>query len=75
MAGQIIVGLDIGTTKICAVVGEVQPGEGNASYVTVVFRRPDGTCENRRIRIGGSGELAQSRLVTRLLDEFRRLLR
>ncbi|MEE9612664.1 MAG: cell division protein FtsA [Desulfatiglandales bacterium] len=25
MAGQIIVGLDIGTTKICAVVGEVQP--------------------------------------------------
>ncbi len=25
MAGEIIVGLDIGTTKICAVVGEVQP--------------------------------------------------
>lgn len=25
MAGDIIVGLDIGTTKICAVVGEVQP--------------------------------------------------
>jgi cell division protein FtsA len=26
MASEIIVGLDIGTTKICAVVGEVQPG-------------------------------------------------
>jgi cell division protein FtsA len=26
MANEIIVGLDIGTTKICAVVGEVQPG-------------------------------------------------
>lgn len=26
MAGEIIVGLDIGTTKICAVVGELQPG-------------------------------------------------
>jgi len=25
MAGEIIVGLDIGTTKICAVVGEIQP--------------------------------------------------
>jgi cell division protein FtsA len=25
MAGQIVVGLDIGTTKICAVVGEVRP--------------------------------------------------
>src|SRR5210317_261000 len=25
MAGEIIVGLDIGTTKICAVVGEVRP--------------------------------------------------
>ncbi|MFO7784046.1 MAG: cell division protein FtsA [Thermodesulfobacteriota bacterium] len=27
MAGDIIVGLDIGTTKICAVVGELKPGE------------------------------------------------
>ena len=26
MGGEIIVGLDIGTTKICAVVGEIQPG-------------------------------------------------
>ncbi|MFC1532714.1 cell division protein FtsA [Thermodesulfobacteriota bacterium] len=26
MAGEIIVGLDIGTTKICAVVGEIVPG-------------------------------------------------
>ena len=26
MPGEIIVGLDIGTTKICAVVGEVHPG-------------------------------------------------
>ena len=26
MAGEIVVGLDIGTTKICAVVGEVLPG-------------------------------------------------
>ena len=25
MAGEIIVGLDIGTTKICAVAGELQP--------------------------------------------------
>jgi nicotinamide-nucleotide amidase len=63
------------TNRWVVVVGEVQPGEGNASYVTVVFRRPDGTCENGRIRIGGSGELAQSRLVTRLLDEFRRILK
>lgn len=27
MAGEIIVGLDIGTTKICAVVGEVSGGD------------------------------------------------
>ena len=26
MAGELIVGLDIGTTKMCAVVGELQPG-------------------------------------------------
>ncbi len=26
MSGEIIVGLDIGTTKICAVVGEIRPG-------------------------------------------------
>jgi cell division protein FtsA len=25
MAGEIIVGLDIGTTKVCAVVGEARP--------------------------------------------------
>ena len=25
MSGKIVVGLDIGTTKICAVVGEVRP--------------------------------------------------
>lgn len=29
MGGEIIVGLDIGTTKICAVVGEVLPGSMN----------------------------------------------
>jgi nicotinamide-nucleotide amidase len=66
-----------GTTanRWVVVVGEVQRGEGNARYVTVVFRKPDGTCENRRIRVGGGGELAQSRLVTRLLDELRRILK
>jgi nicotinamide-nucleotide amidase len=57
------------------VVGEARRDEGNASYVTVLFRKPDGTCESRQIRIGISGELARSRLVTRLLDEFRRILK
>jgi nicotinamide-nucleotide amidase len=57
------------------VVGEVRRGEGNAGYVTVIFRRPDGNYESRRIRIRGTGELARSRLSTQLLDELRRRLK
>ncbi|MFC1635255.1 CinA family protein, partial [Planctomycetota bacterium] len=57
------------------VVGEVRRDEGNPGYVTVVFRRPDGNCESRKIRARGSGELARSRLNTQLLDELRRRLK
>jgi nicotinamide-nucleotide amidase len=57
------------------VVGEVRQDKGNAHYVTVLFRQPDGVCESRRIRAGGSGELARSRLSTQLLDELRRQLK
>jgi nicotinamide-nucleotide amidase len=56
-------------------VGQVRTDEGNAGYVTVVFRQPNGKCESRRIRAGGAGELARSRLNTQLLDELRRRLR
>jgi nicotinamide-nucleotide amidase len=57
------------------VVGEVRTNEGNTGFITVVFRRPDGNCESRKIRVRGSGELARARLSTQLLDELRRKLR
>jgi nicotinamide-nucleotide amidase len=65
------------TTKSrwAVVVGEIQRNDGNVGYVTVVVRQPDGTCESRRIRIRGAGELARSRLNTQLLDELRRRLK
>lgn len=55
--------------------GEIHRDENNAGYVTVVFRRPDGNCESRNIRVRGSGELARARLSTQLLDALRRKLR
>ncbi len=57
------------------VVGEVRTNEGNAGYVTVVFRQPRGNTESRKIRVRGAGELARARLSTQLLDELRRRLR
>jgi nicotinamide-nucleotide amidase len=57
------------------VVDEVRRDESNTRHVTVIIRRPDGTCESRRIRVRGSDELARSRFCTQLLDELRRKLR
>ena len=57
------------------VVGEVRRDEGNAGYVTVIFRQPDGETESKRFRMRGSGEPARSRLNTQLLNELRQRLR
>ena len=47
--------------------------EGN-SFVEVAFRFPDGCVESRPVRLSGTGEAARARLVTELLDQFRRKL-
>jgi nicotinamide-nucleotide amidase len=57
------------------VVGEVQRGQGDAPFVEVAWRLPDGRTESRPVRWQGTGESARSRLVTELLDQLRRKLR
>jgi len=56
-------------------VGEPRRDDAKALYLNVVFRRPDGGLEHQRVRLYGSGELARTRLNTRLLDQLRRKLR
>jgi nicotinamide-nucleotide amidase len=56
-------------------VGEVQRDDGLAGYVTVIFRKPNGRCERREIRVRDTGEFAWSRLSTQLLNELRRKLK
>jgi nicotinamide-nucleotide amidase len=57
------------------VVGEVRQGQGDAPFVEVAWRLPNGQVESRPVRLQGSGEPARARLVTELLDQLRRRLR
>jgi len=56
-------------------VGEIVRDADRATYVNVAFRSPDGRLETRKISVWGSGEMAQSILTTRLLDQLRRRLK
>jgi len=56
-------------------VGEVWRDESSAGYVDIVFKLPSGRLENQQVRFRGSGELANSRLSTQLLDQLRRRLK
>jgi len=56
-------------------VGEVQEDRSGARYVEVALKLPESGLESRNVRLRGAGELDQSRLTTRLLDQLRRRLR
>ena len=61
---EIVVGLDIGTTKVCAVVGEVHPDEGKVDVVGV------GTAESRGMRKGAVVHLEETvQAVRRAVEE------
>lgn len=56
-------------------VGDAQQHENGSRFVQVVFKSPDGLLEGHRLGFRGSGEFAQFRLTTQLLDQLRRRLR
>lgn len=56
-------------------VGPARSDDEQRRYVDVALRRPDGQCENRRIRLRGTDEAARLRLNTQLLDQLRRRLK
>jgi len=56
-------------------VGETQQDKSGTRFVQVVFRMPDDRTESRRFGFRGTGEFAQFRLTTQLLDQLRRRLR
>ncbi|MBN2475200.1 MAG: CinA family protein [Pirellulales bacterium] len=55
-------------------VGQSEEDDAGNRFVEVVLKSPGGL-ESRRVRVGGSGELARQRLATQLLDQLRRKLR
>jgi len=55
-------------------VGEFLRDENRAGYVQVALKRPDGSVDNRKVQLRGTGELAQENLCTQLLDQLRRAI-
>jgi competence/damage-inducible protein CinA-like protein len=66
---------DATASQWAVAVGEVRRDENGSGYVEVAFKLPDGLMENKQVRLGGTGELARSRLSTQLLDQLRRRLK
>ncbi len=66
---------DLTGSRWALAVGEARPDERGARFVEVALKAPGGPLETRRVRLGGTGELARARLSTHLLDQLRRRLR
>jgi nicotinamide-nucleotide amidase len=62
-------------SQAAVAVGGVQRDQQGAAYVDVAFQLPDGRRENQRVAWRGEGDVARSRLATRLFDQLRRQLR
>jgi len=62
-------------TQWAVAVGAIVRDADRAAYVNVAFRSPDGRLENRKVPVRGTGEMAQSSLTTKLLDQLRRRLK
>jgi len=60
-------------SDLAVAVGQARQNDGGASYIEVAFKLPDGT-KSRRLPLQGTVQSARDRLVTQLLDDFRRRL-